>query len=116
MGILRPGRHRLYKLYPGQRGALELHPPALEEPRAPGDAAGDPVNPRVTAPAAAAPPRQAQRRADVHAGSVQCHVHRGRRGGLLVPLQARFHHSGTADRDPSGQQLSERRGHGHEFC
>lgn len=77
MELLRPGGHRLYELYFGQRVPLQFHPPSFEEPRAQRDAAGDPVDPGAAAPAATPPPRKAQRCTDVHVGLVQRHVHRG---------------------------------------
>lgn len=94
----------LLQLLSGQRGALQLYSAAAAESGAQGDAAGDPLHPGAAAPSAAARLHQAQRRPDVHAGSVQHHFYR-RRAGRILLLQACFTDPGLPHGDPTGQSL-----------
>lgn len=95
---------RLLQLLRGQRRALQLHPAAASEPRAQGDAAGDPLHPRAAAPPAAARLHQTQRRPDVHAGPVQHHLCRPGAARVLL-LQARSASPDVPDGDRAGEPL-----------
>lgn len=105
MVLLRVGyAGRLCQLLRGQRSALQLHPAAAAEPRAQGDAAGDPLHPGAAASSASARPHQTQRCPDVHAGPVQYHLYR-RRAARILLLQVRFTDPSLPHGDPTGQPL-----------